>query len=41
MSYYLLLTIGFMLCLAMVGGAFVYFLSHGLKSRDAKTIDPK
>ncbi|EPD52323.1 hypothetical protein MHH33_14280 [Paenisporosarcina sp. FSL H8-0542] len=41
MSYYLALTIGFILCLAMLGGAFFYFLSHGLKTRDATKIDPK
>ncbi|MGE6487523.1 hypothetical protein [Paenisporosarcina sp. NPDC076898] len=41
MSYYLVITIGFLLCLAMLGGAFVYFLSHGLKPGDASKIDPK
>ncbi|MGB3261913.1 hypothetical protein [Paenisporosarcina sp.] len=41
MSYYLIITVGFLLTLAMLGVAFVYFLSHGLKSRDASKIDPK
>jgi hypothetical protein len=34
MAYFLTVTIGFLLCLGMIGGVFVYFLSLGLKSND-------
>lgn len=39
MAYYLSVTIGFVMCLGMVVGFFVYYLSLGLGSNTSK-VDP-
>jgi hypothetical protein len=41
MAYYLFVTVGFILTLGILGCAFVYSLKLGLKSEDAKKVDPK
>lgn len=33
-------TVGFAICLGIVGGVFIYFLKRGLDSDDACRIDP-
>ncbi|WP_166669546.1 hypothetical protein [Paenisporosarcina antarctica] len=40
MAYYLSVTIGFVMCLGMVVGFFVYYLSLGLGSNDSTKVDP-
>jgi hypothetical protein len=33
-------TVGFTICIGIVGGVFIYYLRKGLDSDDARRIDP-
>ncbi|WP_180960203.1 hypothetical protein [Neobacillus cucumis] len=39
MAIWWITTIGFVLCLGIAGGTFIYFLRQGLDSDDTKRID--
>lgn len=39
MAYFVAVTLGFVLCLGMVGGIFVYSLKLGLNSNDSTKVD--
>jgi len=42
MAYWLVVTIGFLMCLGMVGGTFIYYLrTLALDPQDSINIDPK
>jgi len=38
-AYFLAITVGMILCLAMLGGGFVYFLSSSLNRNDSTKVD--
>lgn len=39
MAYYLAVTIGYVVCLGMLGSAFIYYVSIGLKTSDSTKVD--
>jgi uncharacterized membrane protein SpoIIM required for sporulation len=40
MSHYLTVTLGLVMCLGILFGTFVYFLTSALHSKDAYRVDP-
>ncbi|AZV41294.1 MULTISPECIES: hypothetical protein [Peribacillus] len=40
MAEWWIISMGFIFCLGLVGGGFVYVLKKALNSKDATTIDP-